>query len=104
MLRVIYRWKVKPEATDSFIRAWQKASQSIRATAPGGRGSWLLRSRNEPSDFIPMARWESFEHWQSFWLGGPPDPEAYQGMLAAGELVSVEALEEVLIEGVMRDA
>jgi heme-degrading monooxygenase HmoA len=95
MIRVFYRWKVKQHGVDSFVKAWSQATREIRANVKGARGSILLRDHDDPSKFLAIARWNSFEEWQAFRQVRPPDRAAAQAMLAAGELLSAEPLDEV---------
>jgi heme-degrading monooxygenase HmoA len=93
MMRVVYRWKVRPGQESSFRATWEKATTEIRQKTRGARGSILLHSRHEPSQFVTIARWDSFEDWQAFWQGAPP-PDM-QPMHALAELLSAEAFDEI---------
>src|SRR5215510_8352227 len=98
MLRVIYRWRVKAGEEDIFIRAWTQGTAAIRAQVTGAGGSLLMRSRRDPSEFMALACWTSYEDWQAFaeHVGTPPAPEAFRAMAAVSEHLSTELLEEVL--------
>lgn len=65
MIRVMYRWKLRPEHTDTFVVAWWEATHYIQTMAPGARGSMLLRSGTEMGVYVAVARWESLESWQA---------------------------------------
>jgi len=97
MVRVIYRWRVKAEEEDVFIRAWTQGTVAIRAQVKGAGGSLLMRSRRDPLEFMALACWTSCEDWQAFAEhdGAPPDPEAFRAMAAVSEHLSTELLEEV---------
>lgn len=93
MIRVIYRWKVKEEDQAQFRAAWAKTTTGIRERTPGARGSILLHSQHEPTEFITMARWDRLEDWQAFW--GEASSADMQVMHSLAERVSVEAFEEI---------
>src|SRR5262245_51164292 len=97
MLRVIYRWRVKAGEEDVFIRAWTQGTVAIRTLVKGAGGSLLMRSRCDPSEFMALACWTSYEDWQAFaaHTSAPPAPEAFQAMAAVSEHLSTELLEEV---------
>ncbi|CAD5972631.1 hypothetical protein PCC9214_03924 [Planktothrix tepida] len=95
MIRVIYRWKVQPEKKTEFIQAWTQATETIRHQVLGSKGSLLLRSTQHSSEFIAIARWETLEHWQKFWQGDPPDPQAFQIMQTVSQLLSHQVCEEI---------
>ena len=75
MIRTIYRWQVKPECEDAFVKAWLRGTQVIRATVKGARGSILLQSQANPSAFQAIAWWDSFEAWWAFRQGAPRAPD-----------------------------
>jgi heme-degrading monooxygenase HmoA len=98
MMRVIYRWKVKPGREEAFAEAWNKMTRAIRTKVPGSRGSMLVRSRSDPSEFLGIARWESFNAWASARSGArlPIDLDAGKAMEeAAGASISTEFYDEV---------
>ncbi len=94
-MRVLYRWRLKPGEEDAFAGAWAQATKTIRSKVKGARGSMLLRSRRDPSEFIASARWDSFQDWQAFMQSDPADPEAFRVMSAAGQMLSAEVFDEV---------
>jgi heme-degrading monooxygenase HmoA len=93
-VRAIYRWRVRPGRDDEFVRTWVRVTEWIRANVKGARGSLLLRSRDNPDEYVALARWDSFEAWRAAReaaaqrQGG--DPQA-----ANAELLSAEPLEVV---------
>jgi heme-degrading monooxygenase HmoA len=93
MMRVVYRWKVRAGQESNFRATWDKATTQIREKIRGARGSLLLHSRQQPSEFFTIARWDSFEDWQTFWQGAPPSD--MQPMHALADLLSTEAFEEI---------
>lgn len=95
MIRAIYRWQVQPGTEEAFVQAWMRGTQAIRAKVKGAQGSRLLRNRREPSQFVAVARWDSFEAWQAFSSDQAPDPEAFARMSAVSTLVSTEVFDEV---------
>ncbi len=94
-MRALYRWRVKPREEETFTKAWARATKTIRSKVKGARGSMLLRSRRDPSEFIATARWDSFQDWQAFMQSDPADPEAFRVMSAAGQMLSAEVFDEV---------
>jgi len=94
-VRVFYRWRLKTNEPDSFVKAWAQATRAIRAGAKGARGSLLLRDRANPSHLLAVASWNSIEDWQAFQKNKPPDLQGSQTMSAAAELLSTEAFDEV---------
>ena len=94
-MRVVYRWRVRPGEEDAFASAWAQAPKTIRSKMKGARGSMLLRSRRDPSEFTASARWGSFEDWQAFMQSDPADPEAFRVMSAASQMLSAEVFDEV---------
>lgn len=95
MIRVVYRWKVKPGYTDVFAKAWAQGTKIIRATVKGARGSLLMQSKKDPCVFLAIARWKSLEDWKTFRRGESPAPEAFRTAAAISELQLVEAFSEV---------
>jgi heme-degrading monooxygenase HmoA len=98
MIRVIYRWRVKPGGEEDFRRAWEKGTRAIIGTVEGAHGSLLMRCKETPSEFVGIARWDSFEAWQSArqhrpW---PPDSESTRTVrVLAGRTISTEIFEEL---------
>jgi heme-degrading monooxygenase HmoA len=95
MIRAVYRWQVKPGHEDVFAQAWAQGTKVIRATVKGARGGVLLQSRTDPSAFLAISRWDSFEDWWAFRQGEPPDPEAFRIVSTVSNLSLVEAFYEV---------
>ena len=93
MIRIIYKWKVQKSGREKFKTAWAKATTKIRASTAGARGSMMLHNREKPSEFVTIARWDSFESWQRFW--NDPLKNEMQAMHEAGERVSVDAFDEI---------
>jgi len=94
-MRALYRWRVKPDEEEPFTKAWAQATKTIRSKVKGARGSMLLRSRRDPSEFIATARWNSFKDWQAFMQADPADPKAFRAMSAASQMLSAEVFDEV---------
>jgi len=65
MIRVMYRWTVKDEDRDEFIRTWEEGTLKIQTHCTGAMGSILLRSSENPEHFFGMARWPSKEVWEA---------------------------------------
>jgi heme-degrading monooxygenase HmoA len=95
MIRAIYRWEVQPGAEEAFVAAWTQGTEVIRGRVKGAHGSVLLRNRNKPSEFIAIARWESFADWQAFSDAKPPAPQAFQCVEEISTFVSAEVCDEL---------
>ncbi|QDF28668.1 antibiotic biosynthesis monooxygenase family protein [Halarcobacter anaerophilus] len=93
MIRVVYHWKVKEESFKSFQKAWSFTTNKIHETIPGALGSFMLRSPENKTEVITVARWDSMESWESFW--GYENPEEMADMRKIGERVSVTVYEEI---------
>ncbi len=93
MIRVIYRWRVPTAEASKFRLAWEKTTTSIRETTPGARGSVLLHSTQDPTEFLTIARWDTLEDWQAFWKSSSHSD--MQSMHSFAELLSTEAFEEL---------
>ena len=64
MIRVIYRWTVKPGDEELFIRDWQAGTRKIQDNCTGAHGSFLIRDRKNREHFFGVARWESGRAWR----------------------------------------
>ena len=95
MIRAIYRWQVKSGEEHTFVSAWSRGTQAIRAKVKGAQGSVLLRNHCRPSEFIAIARWDSLEDWQAFSPAAMPDVEAFARLEAVSTLVSTEVGDEI---------
>ena len=95
MIRVMYRWTVTPGQEAVFAQAWTHGTKVIRATVKGARGSLLLQSRQNPCEFVAIARWASVEAWRAFRRGEKPDLESFRTAAAVSRLEAVESLSEV---------
>ena len=85
MIRVMYRWTVKKEDTEEFVRTWEEGTLKIQTHCTGAMGSILLQSSENPEHFFGMARWPSREIW-----------EAAQRTMS---LLQLQGLKPVLMEG-----
>jgi heme-degrading monooxygenase HmoA len=95
MIHAVYRWTVKPGEEERFQRAWVDGTRLIRAYSRGAGGSLLLQKRDDPTVFMAIAQWDSFEDWQAFTASNPPAPQAFQQVAAVSDLVSTEIFEEM---------
>lgn len=75
MIRVMYGWKVKPGQEEAFAASWRAVTRWIRAHAPGARGSLLVRSADDPHEFVAVARWTSRAAWEAYQASDRQDPE-----------------------------
>lgn len=95
MIHAVYRWTVTPGEEVRFRRAWADGTRIIRAHVRGAGGSLLLQKRDDPTVFMAIAQWDSFEDWQAFADSDPPAPHAFQQVAAVSNLVSTELFEEM---------
>ena len=65
MIRVIYRWAVKPGDEEQFVHDWQAGTRKIQDNCTGAHGSFLIRDRKNPEQFFGVARWESGKAWRA---------------------------------------
>jgi Antibiotic biosynthesis monooxygenase len=65
MIRVMYRWTVKKEEIEEFVRTWEEGTLKIQTQCTGAMGSILLHSSENPEHFFGMARWPSKEIWEA---------------------------------------
>src|SRR2546421_8223216 len=65
MIRVMYRWTVKPGHEDEFLRNWEAGTRRIRDECAGSYGSMMLRSDIHPERFYGVGRWESRQAWEA---------------------------------------
>ncbi len=93
MIRVVYRWQVEPEKLEAFKDAWRITTNHIHDTVDGALGSFMLRSFEDSSEVLTVAKWRSRQSWQNFW--GGQDPQEMQTMRSLGRRISVEAFDEV---------
>ncbi len=69
MFTVIYRWKVKSEREQDFLRTWHVRTIKIQAV----RGSYGSRLHREgDGTYCAIALWPSKEAWEAT---GPPLPD-----------------------------
>ncbi|MGE3540438.1 MAG: antibiotic biosynthesis monooxygenase [Candidatus Tectimicrobiota bacterium] len=95
MIHVIYRWRVQAGQEATFAAAWTRGTDAIRQLIKGAQGSLLVRSQQQPTEFIAIAQWESLADWQAFSRGSLPDDEALQRLSAVSTMLSTEVCEEV---------
>lgn len=93
MIRVLYHWRVAAEDFEAFTDIWRATTDHIHASVPGALGSFMLRSEQDPSLVMTVARWESREAWEAFW--GRQNPPQMQRMRELGERLAVEVFDEI---------
>jgi len=64
MIRVMYRWTVREDDREKFIRTWEEGTLKIQTSCNGAMGSILLQSSENPEHFFGLARWPSKDIWQ----------------------------------------
>jgi len=93
MVRIIYRWRVQEADQSKFKAAWANATTAIRDSTVGARGSVLLQSHRDPTEYITIARWDKIEDWQAFWEDS--SRTEMQVMHSLAKHLSDEAYEEI---------
>ena len=64
MIRVMYRWTIKPGDEEQFIEHWKEGTHQIQSHCEGAYGSFLIHSRKNPEQYFGVARWESRAAWK----------------------------------------
>ncbi len=95
MVRVIYRFKVKPGQEKAFVAAWTETNNAIRNKCVGARGSVLLRGSTNMTDYVGLAMWNSMDNWQGMRQGDIPNSEITERLMETCEVVSVEPMNDV---------
>ena len=93
MIRVVYRWQVTPENFEEFKKIWSITTNRIHESVTGALGSFMLRSFNDKTEVITIAKWDSLESWKNFW--GNENPKEMEAMRKLGSRISAEAFEEI---------
>ncbi|MEM1145926.1 MAG: antibiotic biosynthesis monooxygenase [Pseudomonadota bacterium] len=93
MLRVVYEWQVAEENFDEFRTLWSETTDRIHDSTNGAQGSTLLRSADDPTRVLAIAKWTSEEAWRTFWADS--NPSAMHGMRRLGERMTVNAYHEI---------
>ncbi|WP_449285380.1 antibiotic biosynthesis monooxygenase family protein [Marinobacter sp. PE14] len=93
VIRVVYRWKVNPENFENFKEVWVHTTNNIHETVPGALGSFMLRSTENETEVVTVAKWDSVESWKRFWVSD--NPSEMVGMRRIGERVSVTIYDEI---------
>jgi hypothetical protein len=90
---VLYRWRLHPEAEQSFIIAWSRISELL-LTKRGSLGSRLHRGPD--GWWYSYAQWPSANAREAAFSGEPLDPEAMKQMSDA----IAESMPELVLESV----
>ncbi len=93
MVRVIYRWEVAPEDFEAFRNTWRATTNRIHETVDGALGSFMVRSVENESEVLTIAKWDSLASWEKFW--GRSNPQAMAALGNLGRRISAEAFEEI---------
>jgi heme-degrading monooxygenase HmoA len=88
---VLYRWRLRPEAEASFVRAWSRVSELLLEQR-GSLGSRLHRGSD--GLWYSYAQWPSADARAQAFAADPVDAEASRHMKAA----IAEELPEVVLE------
>lgn len=93
MVRVIYRWQVNTEDFKEFKKIWSRTTNRIHESVAGAQGSFMLRSFENETEVLTIAKWDSLESWRSFW--GNKNPKEMEAMRKLGKRISAEVFEEI---------
>ncbi len=93
MVRVVYSWHVEPENFEEFKKIWSATTNRIHESVTGALGSFMLRSFENESGVITIAKWDTLESWKNFW--GKANPKEMESMRKLGKRISVEVFEEI---------
>jgi len=93
VIRVVYRWKVREEDFANFQEVWSRTTNHIHETVAGALGSFMLRSPEDPTEILTVAKWDSVENWKAFWVAD--NPSEMKGMREIGERIFVTVYDEV---------
>lgn len=93
MVRVIYRWQVKPEDFEAFKKIWRATTNRIHASVAGAKGSFMVRSFKNETEVLTIAKWDSLESWKGFW--GDENPREMEAMRKLGKRISADVFEEI---------
>ena len=93
MVRVIYRWQVELGNFEDFKKLWRTTTNRIHGSVAGAQGSFMLRSLEDKTEVLTIAKWDSLEAWKSFW--GKENPKEMEAMRMLGKRISAEAFEEI---------
>ena len=92
MYVLVWEFRVRPGAEAAFEQLYGPAGGwvALFATAPGYRGTELLRAEGAPRRYLTIDRWESRHAYEAFRRDAPA---RYQELDAVGEgLTEAEAL------------
>ncbi len=93
MIRVVYRWHVAPENFKEFEKIWSTTTNRIHESVLGAFGSFMLRSFENETEVVTIAKWDSLESWKNFW--GNENPKEMEAMRKLGKRISAEVFEEM---------
>ena len=95
MIQVMYRGFIKPGQEEFFKEAWEKLTRAALEQMKGSRGMALLRNHDNPSEFLVIARWDTFEDWRTFWSSDLTKSEWFKQMFLSAEKLTTEIFDEV---------
>ena len=93
MVRVIYRWQVESENFEDFRKIWRATTNQIHASVAGAQGSFLLRSLENETEVLTVAKWDSLDAWKHFWKN--ENPKEMEAMNKIGKRLSADVFEEI---------
>ena len=93
MVRVVYRWQVAPDDFEAFNKIWSSTTNSIHQSVEGALGSFMLRSFEDETEVVTIAKWDSLASWKNFW--GNADPKEMEAMRKLGKRISADVFEEI---------
>jgi hypothetical protein len=89
---VLYRWRLRPGAEQSFIEAWSRVTDLL--IARGSLGSRLHRGSD--GVWYSYAQWPSSQARDDAFAGEPVDPKSIEQMREA----TAERLPEIVLDSV----
>ncbi len=93
MVRVIYRWQVNPKNFEEFKKIWSVTTNRIHESVAGAQGSFMLKSFENETEVLTIAKWDSLESWKDFW--GKANPKEMETMRKLAKRISADVFEEI---------
>lgn len=94
MVRVVYRWKVRPEDRQAFVAAWADATGDFEAG--GAQAVHLMRSQQDAGIFAAIVDWATAEVWQDFLRQiRRSTPRGLRALTRLGELIAADSYDDV---------
>lgn len=96
MVRVVYRWKVRPEDRQAFTSTWADATDDFQSG--GAQAVHLMRSQQDAAVFAAIVDWPTAETWQAFLRQiRRSTPRGLRALTHLGELIAADSFEDVQV-------